>query len=173
MSTIGHAHASPVATGQGTPAHFNPYRPVSPSGRMHAHVHIDLVGPLPPCQGFTYLLTCVDRFTCWPEVVPLSDITAISVAHAITTDRGSQSESNLWQQLMCLLGSTRIRTTAYYPAANGLVERFHHQLKASLMSVTTSTRWIEALPMVLMAYIPVSKRTLDAAQLSLYMVPPC
>lgn len=32
----------------------------------HAHfqvVHIDLVGPLPPSQGFTYLLTCIDRFT--------------------------------------------------------------------------------------------------------------
>ena len=144
-----------------------------PPDARFAHVHIDLVGPLPPCQGFTYLLTCEDRFTRWPEVVPFSDITAISVAHAITTDRGSQSESNLWQQLMCLLGSTRIRTTAYHPAANGLVEQFHHRLKASLMSVTTSTRWIEALPMVLMAYIPVSKRTLDAAQLSLYMVPPC
>ena len=27
-----------------------------------AHIPIDLVGPLPPCQGFTYLLTCVDCF---------------------------------------------------------------------------------------------------------------
>ena len=31
------------------------------------HVHLDLVGPLPPCKGFSYLLTCVDRFTHWPE----------------------------------------------------------------------------------------------------------
>ena len=41
-------------------------------------------------------------------------------------------------------------TTAYHPATNGLVERFHRQLKASLMSITTSTRWVEALPMVLL-----------------------
>ena len=67
-------------------------------------------------------------------------IACFSVPTSITTDRGSQFESDLWQQLMCLLGSTRIRTTAYHPAANGLVERFHRQLKASLMSVTTSTR---------------------------------
>ena len=33
-------------------------------------LHVDLVGPLPPSQGFTYLLTCVDRFTRWPEPFP-------------------------------------------------------------------------------------------------------
>ena len=27
------------------------------------HVHVDLVGPLPPSQGCQYLLTCVNCFT--------------------------------------------------------------------------------------------------------------
>ena len=45
-------------------------------------VHIDLVGPYPPSQGFTYLLTCVDRFTRWPEAFPLSSIIAEAVAQA-------------------------------------------------------------------------------------------
>ena len=27
------------------------------------HLHVDLVGPLPPSQGCQYLLTCVNRFT--------------------------------------------------------------------------------------------------------------
>ena len=48
-------------------------------------VHIDLVGPLPPCKGYSYLLTCVDRFTRWPEAIPLLDITASTVAHAFIT----------------------------------------------------------------------------------------
>ena len=26
-------------------------------------IHIDIVGPLPPSKGFTYLLTCIDRFS--------------------------------------------------------------------------------------------------------------
>ena len=107
-------------------------------------IHIDLVGPLPPSRGFTYLLTCVDRYTRWPEAIPLTSITAEAVAQAfltgwisrfgvpstIVTDRGRQFESRLWTHLMSLLGSKRARTTAYHPQTNGMVERFHRQLKS-------------------------------------------
>ena len=38
------------------------------------HVHIDIVGPLPYSDGFKYLLTCVYRFTHWPEAISIVDI---------------------------------------------------------------------------------------------------
>ena len=39
-----------------------------------AAVLMDLVGPLPSNQGYTYLLTMIDRFSRWPKVIPLEDI---------------------------------------------------------------------------------------------------
>ena len=140
-----------------------------PIGRFHPpdarfdHVHVDLVGPLPPVHGYTHLLTCVDRFTRWPEAIPLTNTSTETVAQAflfgwiarfgvpssLTSDRGGQFESHLWEHLMKLLGISRVRTTAYHPSANGVVERFHRQLKASLMC-KAPTNWFEALPVTLL-----------------------
>lgn len=47
------------------------------------HIHIDLVGPLPPSNGHIYLLTIVDRYTRWPEAILLVDMTAQTVAMAL------------------------------------------------------------------------------------------
>ena len=127
-------------------------------------VHIDLVGPLPPSRGFTYLLTCVDRFTRWPEAVPIADITAETVAQAfisiwiarfgtpttVTTDRGRQFESHLWNSFTQLLGTKHLHTTAYHPCANGMVERFHRQLKSALKGHPHQDHWTDALPLVLL-----------------------
>ena len=66
------------------------------------------------------------------------------------TDRGRQYESALWNQLMQLLGCKRIRTTSYHPAANGLIERFHRQLKTTLKSHPDPTHWTDSLPVVLL-----------------------
>ena len=128
------------------------------------HVHVDLVGPLPLSQDCRYLLTCFDRFTQWPEAIPHPDNTTKPAAHAflsgwisrfgipsvITTDRSVQFESALWQNLMNLLGTKHIRTTAYHPCANRLVERFHRQLKVALQTMQDPNHWVKFLPRVLL-----------------------
>lgn len=66
------------------------------------------------------------------------------------TDHGRQFESKLWNNLMSLLGSKQSRTTAYHPQSNGMVERFHRQLKAALKAHPSSKTWIDILPLVLL-----------------------
>ncbi|UYV68091.1 hypothetical protein LAZ67_5003026 [Cordylochernes scorpioides] len=134
-----------------------------PSTRFE-HVHLDLIGPLPHSENCTHILTAIDRYSKWPEAFPISDKTAISVAKAffrgwisrygvpatITTDQGREFESHLFKDLTSLIGTNRIRTTAYNPAANGLVERLRRQIKAAIMASGNTINWIDALPLVLL-----------------------
>lgn len=128
-----------------------------------SHIHLDVVGPLPPSKDFRYILTCVDRFSRWPEAFPMRDQTAETVADVfmsgwiarfgvpelLTTDQGRNFESTLFRCLSKFIGAEKTRTTAYNPKSNGSVERFHRQLKSAIKCHNTE-KWSEVLPMIML-----------------------
>ncbi len=95
-------------------------QPSSPSGlitnptQRFSHLHIDLVGPLPASKdGYSHLLTVVDRSTRWAEAIQLRSTPATDCADAlvtgwvarfsvpvqVTSDRGRQFCSSVWDAL--------------------------------------------------------------------------
>ena len=77
-------------------------------------------------------------------------IARFGVPSMITTDCVRQFESQLWSKLVQLLGCKYLHTTAYHPIANGIIERFHRQLKSAFRAHSSSLHWIETLPLVLL-----------------------
>ena len=132
------------------------------STRRISNIHIDIAGPLPSSQGHSYLLTMIDRTTRWPEVVPLSSIFAEScvlafistwtsrfkVPAVLTSDRGSQFTSSIWNGVCSVLRISPSTTTSFHPQSNGLVERFHRSLKSSLRASLADSDWFPHLPLV-------------------------
>ena len=77
-------------------------------------------------------------------------ISCFGVPDDITMDRGPSFISELWSSLARLMGTNLHSTTAYNPAANGMVERCHRSLKAALMARCSDENWFHQLPWVLL-----------------------
>uniref|UniRef100_A0ABD2X9R1 RNA-directed DNA polymerase n=3 Tax=Trichogramma kaykai TaxID=54128 RepID=A0ABD2X9R1_9HYME len=146
----------------------------TPDSRFE-HIHLDLT-KMPLSQGCQNCLTIIDRYTRWPEAVPLRDTSAQSVAEAlykhwiaffgapltITTDQGAQFESKLLKQLEGMIGAKHIHTSPYHPQGNAMVERLHRTLKAAF-KCSPETPWISALPTVLLGLRTAFKEDLQAS----------
>ena len=123
----------------------------------------------------------VDRTTRWPEAVPLSLTAASDVARAfigtwvarfgtpsdLSSDRGSQFTSELWNAVAEGLGVNLHRTTAYHPQANGLCERFHRSMKAALRTSLRDGDWVDRLPWVLLGLRCTPKEDLQSSSAEL------
>ena len=147
----------------------------TPEGRFR-HINIDIVGPFPPSNGNRYCLTIIDRFSRWPEAIPVPDMTASTIAqalvtgwisrfgvpHQITSDQGRQFESTLFAELVRTFGITHLRTTPYHPQANGIIERWHRTLKAAILCHNPD-RWTEHLPMILLGLRTIHKEDIRAS----------
>uniref|UniRef100_A0ABD2W2S8 Integrase catalytic domain-containing protein n=1 Tax=Trichogramma kaykai TaxID=54128 RepID=A0ABD2W2S8_9HYME len=141
-----------------------------------SHVHIDIV-TLQESEGFVHALTMIDRYSRWPEAVPIKDMQTSTVARAfidtwvsrfgapqtITSDQGLQFESELFNELCNLLGTNRIRTTPYHPSSNGMIERWHRDFKTALIAFESSESWTRILPLVMLGLRTRIRSDIDAS----------
>ncbi|GBM99469.1 Retrovirus-related Pol polyprotein from transposon 412, partial [Araneus ventricosus] len=140
------------------------------------HIHIDIVGPLPPSESQNYLLTIIDRFPKWPEAIPIPDMRAKTICRAIfdtwisrfgcpsvvTSDQGSQLRSSMFVEFTRMLGTQKIKTTPYHPISNGIVERFHRHLKSAIKA-HENEKWSELIPIILLGIRTAVKEDLQSS----------
>jgi hypothetical protein len=118
------------------------------------------------------------------EVLPLAYTAAAEVVTAlfsgcicrfgvpafITSNRGAQFTSNIWNSLCLLFQIKHQPTTACHPQAKKMVERLHRCLKDALRAQGTTSTWATELPWVLLgAFGKPQERTPTSLQLGLCM----
>ena len=127
----------------------------------------DIVGPLPRTQaGFRYILTAMCLGTRYPFAIPLKRVDAQTVAEALMEvfsntgipaellhDQGQVFMGKVTTTLCGLLNIKQLKTTAYHPQTNGILERWHGCLKNMLRKQEEGPReWDRLLKYCLLAY---------------------
>jgi transposase InsO family protein len=123
---------------------------------------------------YKYLIVARDDLSGWVEAAPLVKLTASNVAKflleywvyrygsikTVTTDNGSEFKED-FEEAVQKIGAKLIQTTAYYPEANGMVERGHKPIKDTLVKMCGGSggKWREYLPLVLLSDRISTKRT--------------
>ena len=138
-------------------------------GAPMERVAMDIAGPFPvSASGNRYVLVVIDYFTKWPEVFPLPNQEAVTVAHALVneffsrfgvprelhSDQGRNFESTIIKECCELLGIRKTRTTPMHPESDGMVERFNRTLVQEIAKRCRhgQTDWDKYIPTILMAY---------------------
>ena len=125
----------------------------------------DLVGQLDKTnQGHRYILTIMCLGTRYPYAIPLKRVDAESVAEGlmevishtgipVLSDQGSVFLGKVIKELCRLLNIKQIKTTAYHPQTNGILERWHSCLKGMIRKIQgKSQQWDKLLKYCLLAY---------------------
>ncbi|GFX95192.1 retrovirus-related Pol polyprotein from transposon 412 [Trichonephila clavipes] len=134
-------------------------------------LNIDACGPLPiTSKGNRYLITAICMSSKFPEAIPVSDISSVSVTDAllnifsrmgfpreIQCDQGTSFTSALTTEFFERFGILVRHSSVYHPQSNP-VERFHRTLKRLLrvLCLDAGSEWDKHLPSILLALRTVS-----------------
>lgn len=138
-------------------------------GEPFERVGIDLLGPFPrSAKGMKYIIVATEYCTRYAITAALPDATAVEVAdffvksivtkfgapRELLSDRGRQFTSAIMTEVLSLLNTKSILTTAYHAQTNGLTEHLNRTISVMLsMYVDTKhTDWDQALDFVTFAY---------------------
>jgi transposase InsO family protein len=155
------------ATNQSTTV---PLVPLRHEDAPFALVAMDVVGPINPASshGHRWILTFHDAFSKLLVAYPLRStkaptivahlhryVTDFEVPDALLTDRGTNVDSSLVKSFCDSFGIRKLRTSAYNPRGNSLVERSHRVMSdiiATCLDDSNPRAWDEALLNALRAY---------------------
>jgi transposase InsO family protein len=139
-------------------------------------LNIDTIGPLiEDEEGFLYLIVVIDCFSRWVMCYPVRTVGAedcawaliqhfgiFGVAKEILSDNGTQFCNKIIDELIKIVGTKHITTTAYSKEENAIVERSNKEvvrhLRAILFDKNVITRWRR--------YVPFAQRICNAEVVS-------
>ena len=137
----------------------NPGRPLLKSievGGIFECIGMDFLEMDTAKSGNKYTLVIQDYLSKWPEVYPVKDRKAETVAHCLLdlVWKHGVVLSEVLQETAQLIGLTQLPTSGGHPQTDGLVERFNRTLKQMLAKVVTQKGryWDKLLGPVLLAY---------------------
>ena len=127
------------------------------SGHPWNSVVMDFLGPLPPSDGYQYVLVIMDDFTRYVELTPCKAATADAVVEALEcvflrhgisppifqSDNGSHFANAKLAALAAKYGFTQRFSEPHRPQTNGIVERANWTIVRTIMAYIErhSARW--------------------------------
>lgn len=120
------------------PTRYRHHR-IPPPPSIFLVVGMDIVGPLPPSHGKSYILSLIDYLSGWVESIALSDIQGTTIQRevkkhwferyglpqVIITDNGTSLAQGAFKKECDENHITIATASAYHPQTNGKIERYN------------------------------------------------
>jgi transposase InsO family protein len=130
---------------------------------------LDLVGPLPDCNGYRFILTVIDTYSRYLFLIPMRQHTATEVAEKLIaqvfmpfglcnnliSDRAPEFMGDVWKEVLEYLNIEQWATSPYYPQGNGRCERSHRTLMKMIkakMEQNKNRNWVDLVAPTMLAY---------------------